>query len=97
MELEMLPLTKRIMIAAPVALAAITSPLVTFPARATAASSIDAPRISQLQRGDLVRLRSGGPLMTVNQIEGDQVDCFWTDWNGQPNDAKFPAHVLQKL
>ena len=35
--------------------------------------------------------------MTIDRIEGDQVDCFWTDLTGQPNDAKFPAHVLQKL
>jgi hypothetical protein len=27
--------------------------------------------------GNLVRLRSGGPLMTVKGIKGDQVDCFW--------------------
>ena len=33
--------------------------------------------------GNLVRLRSGGPLMTVVRIDGDQVNCVWTDWDGQ--------------
>jgi uncharacterized protein YodC (DUF2158 family) len=52
----------------------------------------------QLHPGDLVRLRSGGPLMTVNGIKGDQVECVWTDWsNGQPDDATFPAQLLQKF
>jgi uncharacterized protein YodC (DUF2158 family) len=46
--------------------------------------------------GNLVRLRSGGPLMTVKGIKGDQVDCFWTDWNGQINADSFPIDVLQR-
>jgi uncharacterized protein YodC (DUF2158 family) len=51
-----------------------------------------------LHQGDLVRLRSGGPLMTVSGIKGDQVECVWTDWsNGQPDDATFPAQLLQKF
>jgi uncharacterized protein YodC (DUF2158 family) len=49
------------------------------------------------QRGELVRLRSGGPAMTVNSINGDQVDCYWTDSNGQANADKFPIYVLQKF
>ena len=49
-----------------------------------------------LRGGDLVRLRSGGPLMTVEGIKGDQVDCFWTDPNGQMNAQSFPIYVLQK-
>jgi uncharacterized protein YodC (DUF2158 family) len=62
-----------------------------------ALSSIETQSALKLQRGDLVRLRSGGPLMTVNKVEGDRVDCFWTDWNGQPSDAVFPYDVLQSL
>jgi uncharacterized protein YodC (DUF2158 family) len=49
------------------------------------------------ERGELVRLRSGGPAMTVNSINGDQVDCYWTDSSGQPNADKFPISVLQKF
>lgn len=49
------------------------------------------------QRGDLVRLRSGGPAMTIDSIKGDQADCFWTGVDGQPNAESFPLDVLQKL
>jgi uncharacterized protein YodC (DUF2158 family) len=47
--------------------------------------------------GNLFRLRSGGPLMTVKDIKGDQVDCFWTDVNGQINADSFPVDVLQMM
>jgi len=65
------------------------------------ASSASAPSNTQNQAapafrsGNLVRLRSGGPLMTVKGIKGDQVDCFWTDGNGQINADSFPVDVLQ--
>jgi uncharacterized protein YodC (DUF2158 family) len=49
----------------------------------------------EFRSGNLVRLRSGGPLMTVRNINGDQVDCFWTDFNGQINADSFPVDVLQ--
>jgi uncharacterized protein YodC (DUF2158 family) len=65
------------------------------------ASSASAPSNTQnqaapaLRSGNLVRLRSGGPLMTVKGIKGDRVDCFWTDVNGQINADSFPLDVLQ--
>ena len=43
-----------------------------------------------------MRLRSGGPLMTIETVRGAVVDCIWTDPNGQTNEATFPAKVLQK-
>jgi uncharacterized protein YodC (DUF2158 family) len=49
------------------------------------------------RRGDLVRLRSGGPLMTIDSIKGDQVDCIWTGLDGEPNAQSFPADVLQRF
>jgi uncharacterized protein YodC (DUF2158 family) len=52
---------------------------------------------ASLQRGDLVRLRSGGPLMTVDSIRGNQVDCFWTGLDGEPNAETFPTAVLKKF
>lgn len=64
-------------------------------------SSASAPSNTQNQvtpafrSGNLVRLRSGGPLMTVKGIKGDQVDCFWTDGSGQINADSFPVDVLQ--
>jgi uncharacterized protein YodC (DUF2158 family) len=50
-----------------------------------------------LRGGDLVRLRSGGPLMTVDAVRGDQVDCYWTDGNGQINAETFAIYTLLKL
>jgi uncharacterized protein YodC (DUF2158 family) len=59
----------------------------------TATQSQTAP---SFRSGDLVRLRSGGPLMTVDSVKGDQVDCFWTSADDEPNAQSFPADVLQK-
>ena len=52
---------------------------------------------SEFHPGDLVRLRSGGSLMTVDTVKNDQVDCFWTDGSGQTNNATFPVQVLRKF
>jgi hypothetical protein len=34
--------------------------------------------------------------MTVKGIKADQVDCFWSDVNGQINADSFPVDVLQR-
>jgi uncharacterized protein YodC (DUF2158 family) len=65
------------------------------PLSSSTATTSQAP--ASFQRGDLVRLRSGGPAMTVDSIRGNQADCFWTGEDGQPNAESFPIHVLQKL
>jgi uncharacterized protein YodC (DUF2158 family) len=73
---------------------------ISAPAFSESASSNTALQIRvapPLQRGDLIRLRSGGPLMTVDAPNGDKVDCLWTDLNGQINAESFPAYVLQKF
>ena len=49
---------------------------------------------SPLQNGDLVRVRSGGPLMTVTGVQGDQVNCSWTEWDGELKSESFPIAVL---
>jgi uncharacterized protein YodC (DUF2158 family) len=61
----------------------------------SAPSNTQNPAAPEFRSGALVRLRSGGPLMTVRNVKGDQVDCFWTDVNGQINADSFPADVLQ--
>jgi len=78
---------------------ALSMPL-SVPAFSTSAPSnttLQSQTAGSLQRGDLVRLRSGGPLMTVNSIRGNQVDCFWTGLDGEPNAESFPAAVLMKF
>ena len=53
------------------------------------------------QAGDVVRLKSGGPLMTVDFIEFDAennetlVNCLWVKPNGDPAGLKIPTHMLQ--
>ena len=67
-----------------------------FSASAPSDTAMQNQAAPALGRGNLVRLRSGGPLMTVKDIKGDQVDCFWTDVNGQINADSFPVDVLQR-
>jgi uncharacterized protein YodC (DUF2158 family) len=68
-----------------------------YSAPALSDQAVDDAGVSSLQRGDLVRLRSGGPLMTVETVKGNVIDCIWTDPNGQTNEATFPVKVLQKF
>ncbi|WP_027583594.1 DUF2158 domain-containing protein [Bradyrhizobium sp. Ai1a-2] len=68
-----------------------------FAAPASQGISSAGPATSQFRPGDLVRLRLGGSLMTVDTVKDDQVDCFWTDGSGQTNNATFPVQVLRKF
>lgn len=54
--------------------------------------------------GDLVRLKSGGPRMTVERVgkditgDGDEVSCVWTELVGKKtsvNRDAFPPVVLK--
>jgi uncharacterized protein YodC (DUF2158 family) len=49
---------------------------------------------AMLRAGDLVRVRSGGPLMTVTGVQGDEVNCSWTDWDGRLESESFPIGAL---
>jgi uncharacterized protein YodC (DUF2158 family) len=68
-----------------------------YSAPAISDHTVDDAGIASLHRGDLVRLRSGGPLMTVDTVKGNAVDCIWTDPNGQTDQATFPVKVVQKF
>ena len=47
-----------------------------------------------LKPGDRVRLRSGGPLMTVHKINGQNIDCQWFTTDGLLQAATFPLYML---
>lgn len=45
--------------------------------------------------GDVVRLNSGGPIMTVQEVEGaDQVFCVWFDKTKQCH-GRFPLATVR--
>jgi uncharacterized protein YodC (DUF2158 family) len=50
-----------------------------------------------LQVGDLVRLKSGGPLMTVAGVDGDQIRCIWFGADHTPHRETFPVVLLTKV
>ncbi len=53
----------------------------------------------QFQAGDTVRLRSGGPLMTVLETrmdpDGQKIWTAWFDGAGKESRASFPAAALE--
>lgn len=45
--------------------------------------------------GDVIRLKSGGPQMTVNQLHSDStVECFWFDSNDIRLHGNFAPDAL---
>jgi uncharacterized protein YodC (DUF2158 family) len=93
----MLAFTKRSSIAIAAILGIVLSSSLSLAARA----DTDVPKpatqslaAAMLRAGDLVRVRSGGPLMTVNSVEGDQVNCSWTNWDGRLESQVFPIGAL---
>lgn len=64
--------------------------------------SLDRPQLlvggylmAQFKPGDTVRLKSGGPLMTVAMIRTDgEVDCEWFDEKDQPQSRIFKPTSL---
>jgi uncharacterized protein YodC (DUF2158 family) len=50
-----------------------------------------------LKVGDLVRLKSGGPLMTVAAVSGDQIGCIWFGSDHTPHREAFPEVLLTKI
>jgi uncharacterized protein YodC (DUF2158 family) len=47
--------------------------------------------------GDLVRLRSGGPTMTVASLEERRVLCIWFSTDNEVATGLFPPGVLKNL
>ena len=47
-----------------------------------------------IQSGDLVRLRSGGPVLTVKSVSDNWVICTWFDDYGELQSAAFPIFMI---
>jgi uncharacterized protein YodC (DUF2158 family) len=50
-----------------------------------------------LKIGDIVRLKSGGPEMTVQALEGAVARCAWFDVNDQHHEARFALETLKTV
>jgi uncharacterized protein YodC (DUF2158 family) len=44
--------------------------------------------------GDVVQLKSGGPLMTVSEVDGNSVHCRWFSAN-EEKASSFPSELLK--
>lgn len=58
----------------------------------------DAPQknISPFSPGDVVRLKSGGPKMTVLKLEDETaLACKWFDRNGKVHTDSFPPVMVE--
>jgi uncharacterized protein YodC (DUF2158 family) len=97
MELDMTMVTKWASIATVGISLGLPLPVPAFASPASSSTVIPSQALDSFQRGDLVRLRFGGPAMTVDSIKGNQADCFWTGEDCQPNAESVPIDVLQKL
>ena len=51
----------------------------------------------EIKPGDTVRLKSGGPIMTVNWIDKEYGVTVWCDWfiENQPKKERFPPTSLE--
>lgn len=49
----------------------------------------------QLKNGDTVRLKSGGPLMTVDYSREERVGCIWFNKYDDLHRHEFPIDLLE--
>jgi uncharacterized protein YodC (DUF2158 family) len=48
----------------------------------------------QFKPGDTVKLKSGGPLMTIQSITGDEAWCEWFNAKEERQSGSFGLHML---
>ena len=87
--------TLGIALSAPWAVSALAAPAKVSALAAPANTATPSQTTPRLQEGDLVRLRSGGPEMTVKSVRGNWVIAIW--WNeafGGFQSAGFPVAMV---
>lgn len=52
---------------------------------------------TQFQAGDVVRLKSGGPDMTVKRLMGVGADCVWFQGDNRLEEAWFEFDLLMRV
>lgn len=50
-----------------------------------------------LQEGDLVQLKSGGPVMSLQMIAGARASCMWFDQDGKLHERTFQLDTLRRV
>jgi uncharacterized protein YodC (DUF2158 family) len=50
-----------------------------------------------LKAGDIVVLKSGGPALTVAEINGESVECVWIGEDGELFREELPSIVLDAV
>ncbi|MFV0571154.1 MAG: DUF2158 domain-containing protein [Xanthomarina gelatinilytica] len=53
--------------------------------------------MDEFKKGDLVRLKSGGPVMTVYEVLRGNVSCTWFDKNDEQQYSKFSNETIEKV
>ena len=52
------------------------------------------PKMEIFEIGQIVRLKSGGPKMTIKGADADAWACQWFDRNGKLHNDTFPEDML---
>ncbi len=53
--------------------------------------------MSEFIKGDVVRLKSGGPKMTVLSVRTAALACQWFDRNGKMHKSDFDIEMVDKF
>lgn len=48
-----------------------------------------------MQIGDVVRLKSGGPKMTITALDETEATCAWFNRNGRNQSDDFPLATIE--
>ena len=66
-----------------------------FPAYAFTSASHEGHAMTDFTPGDIVRLKSGGPKMTVLDAQAKALRCKWFDRNGKLHTDSFDAAIVE--
>jgi uncharacterized protein YodC (DUF2158 family) len=52
--------------------------------------------MAEFKKGDVVMLKSGGLLLTVEKVEGDGIHCVYMDYEGLHSVPVLPAEAFKR-